>query len=124
MPHRNIPLKTRSLLRVWKTDIEARALQSAQLELERKQATDSLRKGLEKRPERDELIERMQISYCAFYQLELLQFVLMKYTFLQEIFCPILRLPLRCRASRGSWRDICVRIVWSRRFSSGLSRRS
>ena len=35
-----------------------RAIQSAQLELERQQATDSLRKGLEKRPEREELIER------------------------------------------------------------------
>ena len=37
-----------------------RALQSAQLELERQQASDSLRKGLEKRPEREEMIERMQ----------------------------------------------------------------
>lgn len=35
-----------------------RAIQSAQLELERQQATDSLRKGLEKRPEREELVER------------------------------------------------------------------
>ena len=37
---------------------ESRAIQSTQLELERQQATDSLRKGLEKRPEREELIER------------------------------------------------------------------
>ena len=35
-----------------------RAIQSAQLELERQQASDSLRKGLEKRPEREELVER------------------------------------------------------------------
>lgn len=35
-----------------------RSLQAKQQELERAQATDSLRKHLEKRPERDELIER------------------------------------------------------------------
>lgn len=35
-----------------------RSLQAKQLELERAQATDSLRKHLEKRPERDELVER------------------------------------------------------------------
>ncbi len=38
-----------------------RALQSAAQELERQRATDSLKKGLEKRPEREELIERMFI---------------------------------------------------------------
>lgn len=36
----------------------APALQSKALELERQRATDSLRKGLEKRPEREELVER------------------------------------------------------------------
>lgn len=36
----------------------SRALQSAQLELERKQHADSLRKGLEKRPDKESLIER------------------------------------------------------------------
>ncbi len=35
------------------------SLQSKQLELERQRATDSLKKGLEKRPEKDELVERM-----------------------------------------------------------------
>lgn len=35
-----------------------RAIQSTALELERQRAADSLRKGLEKRPEREELIER------------------------------------------------------------------
>lgn len=35
-----------------------RSLQAAQLELERQRATDSLRKNLEKRPEREELVER------------------------------------------------------------------
>ena len=35
-----------------------RALQSAAQELERQRATDSLRKGLEKRPEKEELVER------------------------------------------------------------------
>lgn len=34
----------------------APALQAAQLELERKRVTDELRKGLDKRPERDELV--------------------------------------------------------------------
>lgn len=38
---------------------ELRAIQSAALELERQRAADSLRKGLEKRPEREELIERV-----------------------------------------------------------------
>ena len=46
-----------------------RAIQAAQLELERQQATDSLRKGLEKRPEREQLIERM---LCAFKPMRLL----------------------------------------------------
>ena len=36
-----------------------RALQSAAQDLERQRATDSLKKGLGKRPERDELVERM-----------------------------------------------------------------
>lgn len=35
-----------------------RAIQSAALELERQRAADSLRKGLERRPEKEELIER------------------------------------------------------------------
>ena len=35
-----------------------RAIQSTALELERQRAADSLRKGLERRPEREELIER------------------------------------------------------------------
>jgi len=36
----------------------APALQARQLELERQRATDNLKKGLEKRPERGELVER------------------------------------------------------------------
>jgi hypothetical protein len=36
----------------------APALQARQLELERQRATDNLKKGLGKRPEREELIER------------------------------------------------------------------
>jgi hypothetical protein len=36
----------------------APALQAKQLELERQRATDNLKKGLEKRPERGELVER------------------------------------------------------------------
>ena len=36
-----------------------RALQSAAQELERQRATDSLKKGLETRPEKEELIERL-----------------------------------------------------------------
>ena len=43
-----------------------RALQSAAQELERQRATDSLKKGLEKRPEREELIERMPCPYVPF----------------------------------------------------------
>ena len=37
----------------------SRALQSAAQDLERQRATDSLRKGLERRPEKEELVERM-----------------------------------------------------------------
>ena len=40
-----------------------RSLQAAQQELERQKATDSLRKQLEKRPEREELVERK--CFCA-----------------------------------------------------------
>ena len=43
-----------------------RALQSAAQELERQRATDSLKKGLEKRPEREELVERMRILNISF----------------------------------------------------------
>lgn len=35
-----------------------RSLQAAQLELERQQASDSLKKGLERRPEKEDLINR------------------------------------------------------------------
>jgi hypothetical protein len=41
----------------------APALQARQLELERQRATDNLKKGLEKRPERGELIER-KCRFC------------------------------------------------------------
>ena len=37
------------------------ALQSTAIELERQRATDSLKKGLEKRPDREELVERKQL---------------------------------------------------------------
>jgi hypothetical protein len=36
-----------------------RALQSARQELDRQRATDSLKKNLEKRPDKDELVERL-----------------------------------------------------------------
>jgi hypothetical protein len=36
----------------------ARALQQRAVELERQRAADSLRKGLERRPDREELVER------------------------------------------------------------------
>ena len=38
-----------------------RALQSAAQDLERQRATDSLKKGLEKRPEKEQLIERTSL---------------------------------------------------------------
>lgn len=40
------------------TDMHS-SLQAAQLELERQRATDNLKKGLEHRPEREELERRM-----------------------------------------------------------------
>ena len=48
-------LKNRNILLDTNT---APALQARQLELERQRATDNLKKGLEKRPERGELVER------------------------------------------------------------------
>ena len=42
----------------------APALQAKQLELERQRATDNLKKGLGKRPERGELVER---ELCFFF---------------------------------------------------------
>lgn len=47
-----------------------RAIQSAQLDLERQQASDSLRKGLEKRPEREELIERTEYTFAPFFSIQ------------------------------------------------------
>lgn len=44
------------------SNCQYRALQSAAQELERQRATDSLKKGLEKRPEKEELVERMTRS--------------------------------------------------------------
>jgi hypothetical protein len=41
------------------TPLAYRALQAKQLELERQKITDNLKKGLEHRPERDALVERM-----------------------------------------------------------------
>jgi hypothetical protein len=43
---------------LWKLMLAARALQQRAVELERQRAADSLRKGLERRPEREELVER------------------------------------------------------------------
>jgi hypothetical protein len=39
-----------------------RSLQAAAQELERQRAADSLKKGLEKRPAREDLVERMSYS--------------------------------------------------------------
>jgi hypothetical protein len=44
------------------------SLQAKQLELERQQHSDSLRRQLEKRPEREELIERMTCPLLPFIQ--------------------------------------------------------
>lgn len=41
---------------------ETRSLQSTAYDLERQRMTDSLKKGLQHRPERDELVERMRPS--------------------------------------------------------------
>lgn len=40
-------------------DVEYSSLQAAQQELARQQAADSLKRGLEKRADRDTLVERM-----------------------------------------------------------------
>jgi hypothetical protein len=40
-----------------------RALQAAAVELERQRASDSLKKGLEKRPQREDLVERACTHY-------------------------------------------------------------
>ena len=43
-----------------------RSLQAAAQELERQRATDNLKKGLERRPERDELVEREYPTHISF----------------------------------------------------------
>ena len=48
----------------------APALQARQLELERQRATDNLKKGLEKRPERGELVERKCCCFSCCFQLQ------------------------------------------------------
>ena len=54
-----LPIRAKHFLKgvLW-TDAGHRALQAAQLELERNRTVDSLKKGLERRPERDELVQR------------------------------------------------------------------
>jgi hypothetical protein len=42
-----------------RANLSHRALQQVQQELERQKITDSLKKGLEQRPGREELVERM-----------------------------------------------------------------
>jgi len=48
----------------------APSLQARQLELERQRATDNLKKGLEKRPERGELVERKCCLSLLFKQFD------------------------------------------------------
>ena len=59
----------------------SRALQATALDLERQRATDSLKKGLEKRPEREELVESM---FCPSKRMLLQIFILTNPTFLRE----------------------------------------
>lgn len=66
---------------MWNTEFSAlltrvcgfsRALQATALDLERQRATDSLKKGLGKRPEREELVESMFLSEangCCYVQI-------------------------------------------------------
>ena len=51
-------VERRGIMRLTDTGVN-RALQSAAQDLERQRATDNLRKGLEKRPEKEELVERI-----------------------------------------------------------------
>ena len=59
-PYRTCPVRLASPC--YSTNSSRRSLQSAQQELDRQRATDSLKKHLEKRPERDELVERISPS--------------------------------------------------------------
>lgn len=52
------------LLSCKKTSNIHSSLQAAQLELERQRATDNLKKGLEHRPEREELERRMCTTFA------------------------------------------------------------
>lgn len=76
----------------------APALQARQLELERQRATDNLKKGLEKRPERGELVERK----CCFYLLQA-RFVL---SYSQIVLCSRFCLTLYHRDAIGSY-SVC-----------------
>ena len=62
MLHRK--LLARSQLVCIDTNPLSRSLQSAAQELQRQQATDNLKKGLERRPEKEELVGRK----CTFFK--------------------------------------------------------
>jgi hypothetical protein len=56
------PLRAKSLSSRSSLTVEYRALQSAAYDLERQRASDSLKKGLEHRAQREDLVERMLLS--------------------------------------------------------------
>lgn len=117
------------------TGVRNRALQSAAQDLERQRATDSLRKGLEKRPEKEELVERMFL-FLSTFSLSLTSIIpfpchpdnanhAQLTTFsAQATSYPTRTLRRPCKGSNGSWKSICVQIAWSTSYSSGRGRRS
>lgn len=88
-----LEFRIRSLTRICGA---SRALQATALDLERQRATDSLKKGLEKRPEREELVESM---FCFSNQVLLPIFILADQPF-QGTFFQTLKRHLHCKDSR------------------------
>ena len=82
--------------------------------MEREKATDNLRKGLERRPDREELVERMVHGlYSPKYVL----------THLQAISYPLHRRLQRCKQIKRLSRSTCEQTVLSTNYNSDPNQR-
>jgi hypothetical protein len=97
-----------------------RALQATQHELERQQAIDSLKKGLDRRPEKEELVERTPDAELLTMPFNCTDDDL----FGQAISSRTLQPHLRYRDSSASWLSICALIALSTSSSNDRSRKN
>ena len=97
-----------------------RALQSKALELERQRATDNLKKGLQHRPDRETLVERMSIPSCIVSSLH----TPTNLPWIQVTSSPPVLPPQLSKAIRRNSNATCVPIVWRRGYNTGHHRKS